>query len=160
MRELKRTCLSDVRFQTCIAKCFNSYGDSTAKPLPKNAKNSTSGWGAFVKNVSLSLHTPYGYGLRTYSWLPFEPRANSNQNQFPLDFRHTFSLILPSVTRTLDNSNLPLTRSNFCFPSDHFYIILFSITRTMFWALKKFDKNSVLASETLNFEFPIDVLQA
>ena len=34
---------------------------------------------------------------------------------------------------TLDNSNLPLTRSNFCFPSDHFYIILLSITRTMFF---------------------------
>ena len=31
----------------------------------------------------------------------------------------------------------------------------------MFWALKKKSaKNSVLASETLNFEFPIDVLYA
>ena len=30
----------------------------------------------------------------------------------------------------------------------------------MFWALKKLDKNSVLASETVKFEFPIDVLQA
>ena len=30
---------------------------------------------------------------------------NSNQNRFPLDFRHTFTVILPSVTRTLDNSN-------------------------------------------------------
>ena len=70
-----------------------------------------------------------------------------------------FTLIFASVTRTLDNSNLPLiTQSNFCFPSDHFHIILLSITRTMFRALKKLDKNSVLASETLNFEFPIDVL--
>ena len=68
------------------------------------------------------------------SWLPITRRtlANSNQNRFPLDFCHTFTLILPSLTRTLDNSNLPLTRSNFCFPSDHFYIILPSITRTMF----------------------------
>ena len=48
---------------------------------------------------------------------------------------------------TLGNSNLPLTQRNFCFPSDHFYIILPSITRTMFWALKKSGKNSVLASE-------------
>ena len=36
---------------------------------------------------------------------------------------------LSSVTRTLDNSKLPLTRSNFCFPSDHFHTILPSITR-------------------------------
>ena len=86
--------------------------------------------------------------------------ANSNQNRFPLDFLHTFTVILPSVTRTLDNSNLPLTRSNFCFPSDHFYINLPSITRTMFClsAYKVGKKNSVLASETLNFEFSINVV--
>ena len=52
------------------------------------------------------------------------------------------TLILPSVTRTLDNSNLPLTRSSFCFSSDHFYIILSSITRTLFWALKSREKQS------------------
>ena len=57
---------------------------------------------------------------------------NSNQNRFPPDFHYTFIVILPSVTRTLDNSNLPLTRSNFCFPSDHFNIILPSLTRTKF----------------------------
>ena len=44
-----------------------------------------------------------------------EPRANSNQN-----LRHTFTAILPLVTRTLHNSNLPLTRTNFPFPSRHF----------------------------------------
>ena len=32
-----------------------------------------------------------------------EPRADSNQNRFPLDFLHTFITILPSVTRTLDH---------------------------------------------------------
>ena len=46
---------------------------------------------------------------------------NWNQNRFPLDFFHTFTVILPSVTR-----------SNFCFPSDQLYIILPSITPTMF----------------------------
>ena len=46
-----------------------------------------------------------------------EPCANSNQNGFPPDFFHKITVILPSVTRTLPNSNLPLTRSNFCFPS-------------------------------------------
>ena len=34
-----------------------------------------------------------------------EPRDNSNQHRFPLDFRHTFTVILPSLTRTLDNAN-------------------------------------------------------
>ena len=34
--------------------------------------------------------------------------ANSNQNRFPLDFRHTFTM------------NLLLTRSNIHFPSGHF----------------------------------------
>ena len=51
---------------------------------------------------------------------------------------------------TLGNSNLPLTQSNYCcVPSDHFgHIILPSITRTMFWALKTLKsrgKKSVLA---------------
>ena len=62
--------------------------------------------------------------------------VKSNQNRFPLDFRHTFTVSLPSVSWILDNLNLPLTRSGFCFPSDHFYIILPLITRTMFWVLK------------------------
>ena len=30
----------------------------------------------------------------------------------------------------------------------------------MFWALKSREKNSLLASQILNFEFPIDVLKA
>ena len=45
-----------------------------------------------------------------------EPRANSNQNRFPLDFRHTFTVILPSVTRTPGNSN------QFSFPFRSFSI--------------------------------------
>ena len=49
-----------------------------------------------------------------------EPHAYSNQNQFALDFHHTITVILPSVTRTLDNSNFLLTRSNFHFPRGHF----------------------------------------
>ena len=53
-----------------------------------------------------------------------EPCFNSNQNRVPLVFRHTFTVILPSVTRTLEDSNLPLiTRTSFSFPSDHFYRI-------------------------------------
>ena len=56
----------------------------------------------------------------------FEVYANLNQNQFPLDFLHTFTVILPSVTGTLDNSNLLLTWITIlCFPSDPFYTINF-----------------------------------
>ena len=39
--------------------------------------------------------------------------VNLNQNRFPLDFHQTLTEILSPVTRTLDNSSLPLTRSNF-----------------------------------------------
>ena len=33
---------------------------------------------------------------------------SSNQNRFPLDFLHSFTVILPSVTRNFDKSNLPI----------------------------------------------------
>ena len=46
-----------------------------------------------------------------YSWLPITwTLANLNRSRFPLDFLHTFTVILLSVTGNLDNSNLPLTR--------------------------------------------------
>ena len=58
-----------------------------------------------------------------------------------------------------NNSNLPLTRNKFCFPSDHFHINLPSITRTMFRTLKKSEKkNSVLSSKTLILNFPSSVV--
>ena len=41
-----------------------------------------------------------------------EPRADSNQNSIRLDFLNAFTVILPTLTRTLDILN----RSNFCFP--------------------------------------------
>ena len=76
--------------------------------------------------------------LRELHWLPVEKRitykillitvepsltrasSNSNQNRFPVDFVHTFTVILHSITRTLDNSNLSLARTNFHFPSSNF----------------------------------------
>ena len=57
-----------------------------------------------------------------------------------MDFLHTFTIVLPGVTRTVDNSSLPLTGSNFWFPSDHSYINLPSITRTMLQAPDKWKK--------------------
>ena len=70
-----------------------------------------------------------------YSWLPITcTLANLNLmlTWTKVDFPHTFIVILPLVPRTLDNSNLPLTQSNSCFPSNNFYIILPSKTWTMF----------------------------
>ena len=107
------------------------------------------------------LNNCIGQVFKTFkkSWCAItQTLANSNQNQFPLDFCHTFTVILLLVTQTFDDSNLLKTRSSFCFPSDNLYIILPSIPRNMFRALKSQGENSLLASETLNFEFPIDVL--
>ena len=88
-----------------------------------------------------------------------ESRANSNQNRFPLDFRHTLTVILPSVSRTLNNSNLPLTRSSFFFPLRSFLYIFTPDNSNHVLSPSEVEKtNGLLASETLNFEFPIDVL--
>ena len=77
--------------------------------------------------------------------------ANSNQNRFPVDFFHTYTVILTSVTWVLDNSNLPLTRSYFCFPSDDLYIILPSITGTM----QVDQKRKKVCTTVRNIEFNI-----
>ena len=69
--------------------------------------------------------------------------ANSNQSWFLLDFLLTFAVILPSITWTLDNSNLPLTRSDFCFPSDHIYIILPSILEPCYKRVTSQEKKTV-----------------
>ena len=53
-------------------------------------------------------------GICLYSRLPI------TQNLALVDFFHTFTVILPSVTRTFDNSNLSIARSNFHFRSGHF----------------------------------------
>ena len=72
--------------------------------------------------------------IMKYSRLPItRTLANSNQNRFPLDLCHTFTVILPSVTRNLDNSNSRKLE-------------------------KSREKSRLLASETLNFRLPIDVL--
>ena len=57
------------------------------------------------------------------------------------------------ITWTLGNSNSPLTRSNFCFPSDHFYNISPSITRTMFKARDKLIKKIVVYSSPKQWIF-------
>ena len=42
-----------------------------------------------------------------------EPPDTSNQTLFPLDFLHSSSIISPPISRTLDFSKLPITRTNF-----------------------------------------------
>ena len=60
-----------------------------------------------------------------------------------MDFLHTLTVISSSVTWTLANSNLQLTWSSFCFPSDYFYIILPLMTRTMLKVCHKSGKKMV-----------------
>ena len=73
---------------------------------------------------------------------------------FKVTYSRLQKKLIPSLTRTkinflwisfihllsfyLDNLNLPLTRSNFCFLSDHFYIILPSIIRNVLRSVLKF----------------------
>ena len=83
--------------------------------------------------------------LCNYSQLPIT-RTLANLNlaltrtniRFAVDFFYTFTVILPLVTPT----NLPITRSNFHFPSVQFlHNFTLDITRTTFvkmWQVKKY----------------------
>ena len=87
-----------------------------------------------------------------------KPCANLEPKSISPDLVHPFTVILPSITLTLDNSNLLLTQRNFFLPSDHFQIILPSKTRTMFWSLKKSGKKQCAVVRNIDFEFPTDML--
>ena len=98
------------------------------------------------------------FTIQIYTWLPItRTLANWNQNWFPPDFCHTFTVILPSVARAINNLNLPLTQSRFCFPSvsDNFHIILPLITRTMFWTLKSWEKTVYWHPKHWILNFPL-----
>ena len=48
---------------------------------------------------------------KMYSPLPItQTLCNLQPKSIPLDFLHTFTVTLPSVTRTIDSLNLPLTQ--------------------------------------------------
>ena len=49
-----------------------------------------------------------------------EPPDNSNQLSFPLDLLHSNTVILPPISRTIDYSKLPQTRTNFRLPWETF----------------------------------------
>ena len=88
---------------------------------------------AFMENLSLQQSTL----TRTKTSFPW------------ISFIHLLYRFYPG------NMNLPLTRSNFCFPSDRFYTILPSITQTMFYWLSTWQmgkkRSDQLQSKTLNF---------
>ena len=80
------------------------------------------------------MYTLFGRGVKRipHWWLQMRYTVDSRQLEPSLTrtrclvepksispgFPHTFTVILPSVSRTLDNSSLPLARSNFCYRSD------------------------------------------
>ena len=78
--------------------------------------------------------------------------VNSNRTRFPLNFFHTYTVILPSVTRALDNSNLPLTRSFFFLPFK-WPLHNFTLDLKRLTSLSKKGKSCALQSEILNLIF-------
>ena len=66
-----------------------------------------------------------------------KPHPSSNKSRFPLDFLHTFTVILLSVTWTLDKLEPPANSKSFLFPFRSFVHNSSSITRTMFWVRYK-----------------------
>ena len=78
----------------------------------------------FIKFVNIFFSRLFSFAILKrylrniiYSRLPItRTLPNSNQNRFSLDFLHSFTIILPSVIQTLDNSNLPPTLMWFLFP--------------------------------------------
>ena len=107
----------------------------------------------FTREYLLSSHWVPVF-FPTYSRLPItRALANSNPNRFPLDFLHTFTVILPSVTRTLNNSHLLLTRRKFLFS-----LRSFPYTFTLGPSFENSEEKTVYYRLKHNFEFPIDVL--
>ena len=102
--------------------------------------------GSFLVQIHSQSSVEYNLKMQltrtfAYSNLALEPRSISTW--FCSYIYRNFTLC--EITRTLDNTNLPLTRSNFYFPSDHFYIILPSITRAMFQGRGKSKKKTCTA---------------
>ena len=66
------------------------------------------------RKILIRLYSPLPI---TWTLVKLEPKSISSgfppSGLYASDFLHTFTVILPSVTRTFDNTNLPLTRNNF-----------------------------------------------
>ena len=101
---------------------FTTSSKDSLRGEPKKRGRGGEGKGSQLSSQSLSpnfspfpspFDAPHGgykkgilcvseYGVKQIQSTPdnsnprlLEPRANSNQNRFPLDFRHTFTAILP-----------------------------------------------------------------
>ena len=95
---------------------------------------------------SVALLTP----RKEYSWLPI---TRTSRYLWPKSIPPGFSSYI-YCNFSVGNSNLSLIRSSCCFPSDHFYVILPSITRTMeFWALKTLKSRGKKSNGVRNIEF-------
>ena len=95
-----------------------------------------------------------------YSWLRWlEPPANWSLalTRSKVDFSRISYILYIYCNFTLGNSNLPLTRNNFCFPSDYFYTILPSIARNMFCSARQV-RNWVRNTELIYFKTTMAIL--
>ena len=95
-----------------------------------------------------------------YSWLRWlEPPANWSLalTRSKVDFSRISYIPYIYCNFTLGNSNLPLTRNNFCFPSDYFYTILPSIARNMFCSARQV-RNWVRNTELIYFKTTMAIL--
>ena len=94
---------------------------------------------------SVALLTP----RKEYSWLPI---TRTSRYLEPKSIPPGFSSYI-YCNFTLGNSNLPLTQSSFCFPSVDFYVILPSISQTMFCAFKTLKSREKKSNGVRNIEF-------
>lgn len=86
-----------------------------------------------------------------YNWLPLtKTLANSNQNRSLLDFRHTFTVNLPSVARTSINWTSRPLEAIFVSLQVIFHIILPSIARSMSFNTWQVKTNKILQPKTLH----------
>ena len=85
-----------------------------------------------------------------YSWIPItQTLANSNLTlirtkfNFLMDFLCKFTVILPLETRALNNLSLQLSWSNFCFPTDYYYLLYWHECFTGEYTTGKIHKNYI-----------------
>lgn len=114
---------------TVYTRSFVNYQTST----PGQPWSKSRGFEKFhsPRKKGRSLSLIYSWLRKTLNPWKLEDRADSNQIRFPKGLPDTFTVILPSITRILDNSNLSLTRSKSDSPSGHFLTNFPSKTRTL-----------------------------
>ena len=89
--------------KTSLASVLSqTYWDTLGEPVKKDIKTEKAATELIIFLLSRSASTAT---LKRYSQLPITRTfSKSNQNRFPLDFLHAFTVIIPSVTWTSANS--------------------------------------------------------